>query len=154
MTSASFLFHTGSIKRQMRDKTFELEDMFLFHTGSIKSAFGLQHNRDNKSLSFYSILVRLKAVRFCSLKTWHSQKSFYSILVRLKVTARTDIAQRFQSSFYSILVRLKGYTLQFRCRCWRCLFLFHTGSIKSQSTCVIRYPKEMFLFHTGSIKRI
>ena len=102
------------------------------------------------SLSFYSILVRLKEHRHYLQPTetdmflFHTGSikrerplfaqpprlhCFYSILVRLKVWHR-GYWFRWFGCFYSILVRLKGIQYWDR-RIPRRKFLFHTGSIKS-----------------------
>ena len=53
-----FLFHTGSIKSNLKGVRAVYQLQFLFHTGSIKS---LTDKASVKGLmSFYSILVRLK----------------------------------------------------------------------------------------------
>ena len=56
-----FLFHIGSIKSFYRHIHFLDDTPFLFHIGSIKSLYLKQPER--KIMSFYSILVRLKAIQ-------------------------------------------------------------------------------------------
>ena len=87
-TGVEFLFHTGSIKRgqPMLFAAARL-DKFLFHTGSIKSLSGWR-SRHRIRGSFYSILVRLKALG-CD-KYFEKYSSFYSILVRLKGVPSTQ----------------------------------------------------------------
>ena len=56
------------------------------------------------------------------------------------------------ASFYSILVRLKGEFI--RNEIEPQMFLFHTGSIKSQLFIPTHECIRLFLFHTGSIKSL
>ena len=80
-----FLFHTGSIKRETaRIATQALKDEFLFHTGSIKS-WKQYLVKGTLYVSFYSILVRLKAQFQDCIDI--DKKGFYSILVRLKAVS-------------------------------------------------------------------
>ena len=80
--------------------------------------------------------------------------SFYSILVRLKAHL-TEKPQPCRIGFYSILVRLKDVWLVSASLWHSQMFLFHTGSIKSQYSRNSTEPcltTIAFLFHTGSIK--
>ena len=98
---------------------------------------------------FYSILVRLKVLH--DAISFMRVLCFYSILVRLKGLLSCCRHLR-KASFYSILVRLKVGRLS-DSFILGILFLFHTGSIKSDWIEDARNWLTRFLFHTGSIKR-
>ena len=82
----SFLFQTGAIKSDTEmQELSEKWARFLFQTGAIKRRSCLRNCRCMLRKSFYSKLVRLKAIN--NGGTWTAQgASFYSKLVRLKAS--------------------------------------------------------------------
>ena len=121
----SFRFHTGSIKRMIRDD------------------WG-----PSIEWSFDSILVRLKGRTPGGSA---GDACFDSILVRLKVDGREvgKIQGRNMFRFHTGSIKSRRLltvrvTKKFR---------FHTGSIKSHAEWRYSFSRGLFRFHTGSIKR-